>query len=369
MYVNMLLIVRFPLSYILFRFVFKAAAKETVANALRDGILMPASSVSSPRSPRSLIPELKRVRLPTLQELQIMPSHDFYCYECHLPGMLEKCTQCWRSFHRLCYRKNPERPNYAVPSSKMQRNRLPEFSSDTESETDDNGTARCSTLLDFESDLRANSLLNQLDQNSTISSNAQQQQNIFEDMSNIDTSSPTIALGATNELNNISHVEGKPLLDDLETKAKVEVVCIGEIRPPNRKRPNTTGSSISYKSEVSPNEEDDNDSELCTRCRLLKRADLRNPANLKSDELCHLVRFTFSYNREWLTHDVHMYLESKRIIESEVNIISRLLLHSSLISLKDISTKLDKKEYVFLMEFLVDLLDIQHSIGVFFGRK
>lgn len=330
---------------------------------------MPASnSTSSPRSSKSVVPELKRVRLPALEELKSIPSHDLYCYECHLPGILEECVQCWRSFHRLCYRKNPERPNYAVPSSKTQRNRLPVFSSDTESGTDDNGTVRCSTALDYESDLRANSSLIQLDQASTASS-TQLRQNITEDMTNVNTPSPTIALAAPNELGNIAHVEGKPLLDDIEIKTKLEVVCIGEIRPPNRKRPNTTASSISYKSEVSPNEDDENDLELCTSCRLLKRADLRNPANLKSDELCHLVKFTFLYNREWLTQDVRMYLEANRLNSTEINIVSRLILHSTFICLNDISTKLDRKEYVFLMEFLVDLLDIQHSIGVFFGRK
>ncbi|XP_023303966.2 zinc finger MYND domain-containing protein 11 [Lucilia cuprina] len=343
-----------------------SAAKETVANALRDGLLTPVSAtVSSPRSPRAVVPELKRLRLPTLQEIKEKTSHDLYCYECHLPGMLEECRQCWRAFHRLCYRKNPERPNYTVPSSRIQKNRLPAFSSDTDSETDDMGTVRCSTALGYESDIRANSSLTQIDQNSTASWTPQHQQpNAGEDITNMDSFSPSTA----NDLNSSSvHTEGKPLLDDIESKTKVEVVCMGEIRPPNRQRPNTTASSISYKSEISPNEEDEHDLELCTSCRLLKRADLRNPANLQADELCHLVKFTFSYNREWLTHDVRTYLEAIRANETEINLVSRLMLHSTIRGLDDVAGKLDRKEYTFLMEFLVDLLDIQHSIGVFFG--
>lgn len=330
---------------------FLAAAKETVAYALRDGILMPVSvSLATSRSPRSIVPELKRLRLPTVQELKEASSHDFYCYECHLPGILEKCRQCWRSFHRLCYRKNPERPNYIVPSSKIQKNRLPAFSSDTDSDADD-ATLRCSTNLGYESDIRTNSSLIQ-DHNSTNScSNAQHQT----------TETDNMALS--------SQPEGKPALDDLETKAKVEVVCLGEIRPPTRKRPNTTASTVSYKNEVSTNDEDEQDLELCTSCRLLKRADLRNPANLEPDELCHLVKFTFSYNQEWLTRDVRTYLESKRASDTEVQLVSKLLLHSKLKGLNDVTEKLANREYAFLMEFLVDLLDIQHCVGVFFGRK
>ncbi|KAM7347058.1 uncharacterized protein ACRADG_006725 [Cochliomyia hominivorax] len=338
-----------------------SSAKETIANALRDGLLVPVSAtVNSPRSPRTVVPELKRLRLPTLQEIKESPSHDLYCYECHLPGMLEQCRQCWRSFHRLCYRKNPERPNYAIPSSRIQKNRLPAFSSDTESETDEIATVRCSTALGYDSDIRANSSLMQLDQNSTASWTPQHQTNTAEEATHNDNISPMAT-------NTSDLTEGKPLLDDLESKAKVEVVCLGEIRPPNRQRPNTTASSISYKSEISPNEEDELDLELCTSCRLLKRADLRNPANLQADELCHLVKFTFSYNRGWLTHDVRTFLETMRVKANEIELVSRLLLHSKLKCLQDVAEKLARKEYTFLMEFLVDLLDIQHTIGVFFG--
>lgn len=325
---------------------------------------MPVSStLSSPRSPRTVVPELKRLRLPTLQEIKEY-SHDLYCYECHLPGMLEECRQCWRSFHRLCYRKNPERPNYAIPSSRIQKNRLPAFSSDTESETDD-ATLRCSTVLGSESDIRANSSLMQSNQNSTTSLTPQPPPLFTANKMH----NKSLAPSTTNFMPSSTHAEGKPLMDDLECKAKVEVVCLGEIRPPNRQRPKTTTSSISYKSEISPNEEDEIDLELCTSCRLLKRADLRNPPNLEADELCHLVKFTFSYNREWITRDVLTYLDAKRSNPTEANLISRLILHSKITGLDNVAKKLDGKKYTFLMQFLVDILDIQHSIGVFFGRK
>lgn len=303
---------------------------------------MPMTPAAASPRPRAALSEVKRVRLPNSQEVRVDTSHDWYCFECHLPGVLEYCTQCWRSFHRLCYRKNPERPNYTVPSSKKQKNRLPAFSSDTESEADT--IARCSTAMGSEPDVRASS-------SQRIADQTQQKQNLD-----------------VVDVTCLNQAEPKPLIDDLETKTKVDVVYVGEIRPPNRRRPNTTPSNVSYKSEVSPNDDDDQDLELCTCCRLLKRAHLNNPPNLQPDELSHLINFTFTYNREWLTHDVREYLTSKRLNVKEINLLNHLLLYSPIKRLTDIDIKKQRNEYNFLTEFYVDLLDIQHNMGVFFGR-
>ncbi|XP_075154990.1 zinc finger MYND domain-containing protein 11 [Haematobia irritans] len=281
-------------------------AKETIIHALNDGILMPVSSESS--SPQSVLPESKRVRLPNSQEVRVNSSHDWYCYECHLPGLLVNCTQCWRSFHRLCYRKNPERPNYAVPSSKKQKNRLPAFSSDTESDADTETAANCSTTMDSESEVK----------NSLLHGRAVQTKRC-----------------STNEV----------MCDNYSS-------CLPQSSQVGSKTP--TGDGMENQT-------------LCTSCRLLKRANLNNPPNLQSDELSHLINYTFSYNREWLTHDVREYLNSQRLTIKEINLINYLLLYSPIKRMNDIEIKMQRNEYKFLTEFLVDLLDVQHNIGVFFG--
>lgn len=88
---------------------------------------------------------------------------------------------------------------------------------------------------------------------------------------------------------------------EIESKTKVEVVCMGEIRPPTRKRPRTLTSNLSYKSEIGLNEELESDFELCTCCRLLKTAELRHPPNMRPDELSYLIDFTFERNRSWVS--------------------------------------------------------------------
>lgn len=283
-------------------------------------------------------------------------SHDWYCYECHLPGVLEHCPQCWRSFHRLCYRKNPERPNYEVPSSKKQKNRLPAFSSETESDADEDNPL-CSTFVDSESDVMAASSQAQRERKRAASLSQPHGAPIAEPANVVIKSSESSS----------AQVEPKPFIDDLESKTKVDLVCLGQTRPPNRTRPNTTASSVSCKSEVS--QPDEEDLELCTSCRLMKRAHLYNPPNLQADELSHLVGYTFSYNREWLTDDVRSYLESNHVTVNDIHLVNHLLLYSPIKRLADIEWKMQRQEYGLLMEFLVDLIDIQHDIGVFFGRK
>lgn len=344
-------------------------AKDTVLNAIHDGLLRSVGGNASKLLKTSSVDTKKRFRLPLLQEIEDS-SHELYCYECQLPGILEHCSQCARSFHRLCYRKNPERPNYTVPSSKIQKNSLPAFSSEGETDSGED-TARCSTALDYESDVRASSSVMHLDQNSA-NSWPLSQKNTPSNKEIDDANSSMVDNDNINHVNTFKAVEGKPLVYDADTenKSNVDVVCLGEIRPPNRKRRTTTACSVSYKNEVSPTEdEDEMASKLCTCCRLLKSADLRNPPNLQADELCALINYTFQRNREWISYDLVTYLEQQKLSAKEFNIIKNLLFTSPIKRLKDVLENIQIRQYSLLMEFFVDLLDIQYQIGVYFGRK
>uniref|UniRef100_A0A1A9ZKU0 PWWP domain-containing protein n=1 Tax=Glossina pallidipes TaxID=7398 RepID=A0A1A9ZKU0_GLOPL len=342
-------------------------AKDTVLSAIHDGLLRSVGGNASKLLKTSSVDTKKRFRLPLLQEIDVS-SHELYCYECQLPGILEHCSQCARSFHRLCYRKNPERPNYTVPSSKIQKNSLPAFSSEGETDSGED-TARCSTALDYESDVRASSSVMHLDQNSA-NSWPLSQKNTPSNKEIDDANSSMVVNDNINHVNTFKTVEGKPLVYDADTenKSNVDVVCLGEIRPPNRKRRTTTACSVSYKNEVSPTEdEDEMASKLCTCCRLLKSADLRNPPNLQADELCALINYTFQRNREWISYDLVTYLEQQKLSAKEFNIIKNLLFTSPFKRLKDVLENIQIRQYGLLMEFFVDLLDIQYQIGVYFG--
>jgi len=34
--------------------------------------------------------------------VQRMGDHDWYCYDCHRPGSVLECSECWRVFHMTC---------------------------------------------------------------------------------------------------------------------------------------------------------------------------------------------------------------------------------------------------------------------------
>lgn len=69
----------------------------------------------------------KRLALAFCQKVSRLPSSpiDPFCFECHLPGAVQKCISCHRSFHENCQRQDPEKPNYSVPSDKGQPYQFP----------------------------------------------------------------------------------------------------------------------------------------------------------------------------------------------------------------------------------------------------
>jgi len=34
--------------------------------------------------------------------LQVNGEHDWYCFECHGPGEVLECSECWRVYHPRC---------------------------------------------------------------------------------------------------------------------------------------------------------------------------------------------------------------------------------------------------------------------------
>lgn len=98
-------------------------------NAIDDGFLIVGKRMGSSKKARGK----KRYRLPLLADVSVS-IYDFYCYECHLPGVMEHYRECTRSFHRLCCRKNLWLAIYMRSGSQEQRN-VSSFASLTDSTT------------------------------------------------------------------------------------------------------------------------------------------------------------------------------------------------------------------------------------------
>lgn len=305
------------------------AATKVVTQCINEKILVPVIVDQGRGSPRMKVAEGRPLRLPTPMEV-LIPTNDHYCFECHLPGNLKPCSNCSRAFHPECYRKDPERPNYEIPSAKVQKNPLPEFNSDCEQEL--------------------NYSVSEPETKSTYSKTA------CNDTDNADHS-----VNALLE-------ENKHNFDlNIDMKVKSDVMCLGETRPPNRSRRGNV--SLFAKNEVITTEDDDDqDHSLCTSCRLSKCAALRNPPNLEPDELCFLLSFTFNRNITWISSETITYLDSLVSDDKDLEVLQKVLLRIP-VAPKDILRKIEESRYKYLMEILIDILDLQHNIGVLYGES
>jgi hypothetical protein len=51
-------------------------------------------------------------------------GHDWYCFECHQPGEMYACSDCWRVFHADCQDEDCDDINYMCAVCKVRQNIL-----------------------------------------------------------------------------------------------------------------------------------------------------------------------------------------------------------------------------------------------------
>ncbi|XP_030383394.1 uncharacterized protein LOC115630951 isoform X2 [Scaptodrosophila lebanonensis] len=295
-------------------------SRNAVNIALKAGILVPAA-----------MGKHRRIKVGFCQKLSSLPTSksDPYCYECHLPDsgseLLIRCSACQRSFHGTCQRRNPQKPNYEVPSNQGQPHRFPLNESDLEDE-----------LMGEE-----------IDEGHTL-----------------ETPAPLI------ETNNNTYEFDCGVITPFKCEYNDdEVLFVCEKLAPERmrkhvekikKEPDLQDSSSLSSGEL--------EQQMCTACRLLELRQLHNPPHMTREELCFLLSASFAVHRSWLDTDVQRYM-AKNLKACDIALIKRLLFHNEILGVSKISDNIAAKKYNYLMEFLVDLLDLQHNIGVFFGAQ
>ncbi|EAT42788.1 AAEL005716-PA, partial [Aedes aegypti] len=76
-----------------------------VTNAVVDNLIQVVDNPKRPK-PKSVY----HYTLPDITDFSFPEEHpDFYCYECHLEGNVQKCTDCLRVFHRECVKTLTEK--------------------------------------------------------------------------------------------------------------------------------------------------------------------------------------------------------------------------------------------------------------------
>lgn len=291
-------------------------ASQAVDAAIQVGILEPKGKVIYSKG--------KRISLCFSQKLsghQISAENDPYCFECHLPGKeaVIKCLFCVRSFHAACIRKNPRRPNYSVPSDKGQTYRFPLNESDMEEEAGNE-----ETIQNEPPTLEQDTTSYELDYNSNI------------------------------------HVTPQDSLKREAESSSDDIFFVSEQPARQRRR------CSPVKSEEIPSEPINNEQELCTPCRLSRLADLLNPPHMSVEELNCLLGYSWQKHHSWVKKDVRKYM-TKHWNTQDGNLVKIALFRNDILGLSDIAHSIENKKYKHLSELLIDLLDLQHNIGVFFG--
>ncbi|KAL9927611.1 uncharacterized protein ACN427_001620 [Glossina fuscipes fuscipes] len=305
------------------------AAVDTATNAIDDGFLIVGKEM---RSSKKLRRE-ERYRLPLPEDVSAS-SYDFYCYECHLPGMMEHCRECTRSFHRMCCPKNLWQAMY-MRSNSQELSNISSFADLTISPTTSNDV-RVSPSHTF-----LKSMKNRLDTN-TEKYNAPEK------------------LSKQNSNNcNVS-----------EEDVDIETECEEDLVDPKNGTGGNCSTVVTNVFNKSLLEEHLINDDLCVACQLLKCPDLRNLPNTHADKLCRLIGYAYERNRqEGELRDTITDLKEMNISKTEFHVAKRLLHISSTHRFSMVKENIEKRKYNSPMEFFVDLLDIQHSVGVYFGHK
>ncbi|XP_034105400.1 zinc finger MYND domain-containing protein 11 isoform X4 [Drosophila albomicans] len=75
-----------------------------------------------------------------------------------------------------------------------------------------------------------------------------------------------------------------------------------------------------------------------------------------------------SMHHTWVENDVRKYMVNNWS-DRDATLVKNVLFVNDLLSISDISRNIETKKFKHLFEILVDLLDLQHNIGIFFGTK
>ncbi|GFR79542.1 zinc finger MYND domain-containing protein 11, partial [Elysia marginata] len=96
--------------------------KEHLNNAVSDGLIVEYSAIVSKGQRTGL--EQEGYRIPQAGEVeQLDDGHDWYCFECHLPGEVYECNSCFRVYHQGCTREDTTGDQFTCSVCRASRKR------------------------------------------------------------------------------------------------------------------------------------------------------------------------------------------------------------------------------------------------------
>lgn len=277
-----------------------------------------------------------------------IPSRDWYCYECHLPGSVIKCLNCERSFHLNCHKNPITEPDMAVRP------------------------------VETTSGQPNVSLNDSLDMNATV----------MQEINEYTPTRPQTSMSRTDSIASTPEAKfrvapkneypGEGLVDLKPITSIVEVEFVQVLRQPNKRyekwnqmiknestRINLEGEQVTDTEDLSTN------TNLCRRCFLLEKAKKLVPPNMGLEELNCLLKFLFERVKTWLPEGTYtpLHIATQKVpflTKIEFQLFRKKFFKFNL-SMNDIRDKLTSHSYQYLDELYCDVLDIQHNIAILHG--
>lgn len=324
-----------------------------VSNAVVDGLIQIVENPKKPK-PKSVY----YYSLPDTSDFSFPENHpDFYCFECHLEGSVQKCIDCHRVFHPKCVKtlseKHTEMEKFVT---KYKRVNISDFGLPNPSGKDGENSAGSPVTVATEPSPVPVSPAVDANENHTTSS-----------AENVGTpDSPRI----------------KDEIDDLDIKQEdckqplEELIYVGVVRPPDRRLEERLNTPT-IKLEDNGSHMMDSEGEVkryCYPCRQMRNNVYSTPPSMSQAELNYLLNFVYQEYRSWLPHDTYAptrpFHNRPRIAEVVDNLdLCKTLLLRNPITMETIEKKIEDKQYKRLEEFAVDILDIAHNIGIIYGAN
>lgn len=194
-------------------------------------------------------------------------DHDLYCFECHSPGNLQKCSLCPRVFHEHC---TPANANSSSTNKRGQSppNQQPVTTNDTTTESVEESVSQMETTVN-EADI-------------------EEQQPPAEHVEEKPSFKREVA-SSTEDIR-IQRL----LSQNSETK---DVMCMGEVRPPSRRTRRVLSTYEKLDASALDTDENQDNVMLCTSCRLYRT---QSDPVIEAEEKNYLLKFIFTRIKTWV---------------------------------------------------------------------
>ncbi|XP_050085867.1 zinc finger MYND domain-containing protein 11 [Anopheles aquasalis] len=335
--------------------------------AKAEGLLQETSTPTRRSSNNSKPAFTQWYTLPAWQEHTFFADlHDRWCYECHTSKQenMIKCCSCLRSFHSHCVKSFLEKQLELERFVSDKRITFSSYgASDSRSASRQSVQSPVTTVT-----TERESTTSTMDGSESPTVEPNLGESVAEPEDTEDGEKFRTTAGTSPQLNSVKQEDSMETIPILLADG---AQFVGVVRSPDRLLSQRLNQPPVKPEDDGPMELSDNEDMMmisCFPCRLLQ-----NPSKLKTskEELNYLLNFVVKSHESWLPEDT---FSKNKLAKSHkpplhpttIEICKKMIL-SLPKSLADIHETIAQQRYTMIEQFLVDLRDIVHNMGIIYG--